>query len=113
MKIIYVFLFCSFLSLRTDGQGGTWTRISGDSTFNNTGVYGTQGVPSVNNHPPGIYEGCEWKDKQGNFWLYGGAVDSNLYDLGDLWKYNPQTNEWTWVKGDGTKNPPAVTGTQG
>ncbi len=20
--------------------------------------------------------------------------------LNDLWKYNPATNEWTWVKGD-------------
>ncbi|MBL0052493.1 MAG: hypothetical protein IPP29_13785 [Bacteroidetes bacterium] len=40
---------------------------SGSSNANAAGVYGAQGVLSVNNHPPAVYEPCEWKDKQGNF----------------------------------------------
>jgi hypothetical protein len=91
-------------------QGGIWTWISGDTIPNATGVYGTQGVPSVNNHPPALYEYTEWKDKQGNFWVYGGYIPAPYCDL---WKYNPNTNEWTWVKGTAIPNQPAVYGIQG
>jgi len=91
-------------------QGGIWTWISGDTLPNATGVYGTQGIPSVNNHPPALYEYTEWKDKQGNFWVYGGYIPAPYCDL---WKYNPNTNEWTWVKGTGIPNQPPVYGIQG
>src|SRR5688500_16568539 len=93
--LIYVFLiFCCQFSY---SQGGTWTWISGSNTPGAAASYGPQGVPSVNNHPPGGYEPTEWKDKNGNFWLYGGWSFPKNYS--DLWKYNPTTNEWTWVKG--------------
>jgi N-acetylneuraminic acid mutarotase len=32
--------------------------------------------------------------------------------LNDLWKYNPSTNEWTWISGDNTVNQPGVYGTK-
>jgi len=92
----------------TFSQSGMWTWISGDSAVGAPGVYGTQGIPSVNNHPPALYEYAEWKDKQGNFWIYGGWTPP----LSDLWKYNPNTYEWTWVKGTGVVQN-AVYGTQG
>ena len=90
-------------------QGGIWTWISGSNIQGNPGVYGTQGVPSINNHPPGAYEYSEWKDLQGNFWIYGGAYPS----LNDLWKYDPVTNEWTWVKGNQQAAQLPVYGIQG
>jgi len=90
-------------------QGGEWTWISGSNIQGNPGVYGTQGIPSVSNHPPGAYEYIDWKDLQGNFWLYGGAYPS----LNDLWKYNPVTNEWTWVKGSQLPGQAPVYGTLG
>jgi len=90
-------------------QSGIWTWISGSDIQGDPGVYGTQGVPSVNNHPPGAYEYSEWKDLQGNFWIYGGAYPG----LNDLWKYNPVTNEWTWVKGTQQAAQLPVYGTQG
>ncbi|MCX6274620.1 MAG: T9SS type A sorting domain-containing protein [Bacteroidetes bacterium] len=90
-------------------QAGLWTWISGSNIPNVGGIYGIQGVPSVNNHPPAVYEACEWKDKQGNFWVYSGY--SNFDD--DLWKFNPLTLEWTWVKGSGLSGQNPVYGSQG
>jgi hypothetical protein len=90
-------------------QGGIWTWISGSTNLADPGVYGTQGVPSVNNRPPANYEYVEWKDKSGNFWIYGGTYSS----FNDLWKFNPQTLEWMWVKGDTSISQSAIFGIQG
>jgi PKD repeat protein len=90
-------------------QAGEWTWMSGVNTTNFQGSFGTQGVPSPTNSPPGEYEDCEWKDHQGNFWLYGGTFNN----YGDLWRYNPATNEWTWMTGTGLINAVANYGIQG
>ncbi|HRC32547.1 MAG TPA: kelch repeat-containing protein [Bacteroidia bacterium] len=108
-KILFLFLIQNILAITIYAQGGTWTWISGSSNANALGVFGTQGIPSVNNHPPAVYEPCEWKDKQGNFWIYGGTYNSYC----DLWKFNPTTLEWTWVKGSGLQNMPTYYGTKG
>jgi len=90
-------------------QAGTWTWISGSNVISDPGVFGTQGVSSVNNYPPSAYEYNEWKDKQGNFWLYGGMDPQ----YSDLWKYNPVTTEWTWVNGNGLVSNAPVYGIKG
>jgi hypothetical protein len=105
----YLFILLSFSTSLAFSQSGMWTWISGSNQVGALGVYGTQGVPSVNNHPPGLYEYSEWKDLQGNFWLYGGFNPS----YSDLWKYNPVTNEWTWIKGNGLTSQPPSYGTLG
>jgi N-acetylneuraminic acid mutarotase len=67
-----------------------------------SGVYGTQGVPAAGNVPGSRSGASSWTDSSGNFWLFGGAgFDSGTIDgnLGDLWEFNPSTNEWTWVSG--------------
>ncbi len=74
LTILFLLHLQYFITITIYAQGGTWTWISGDSMPNAPGVYGTQGVPSINNHPPAVYEPCEWKDKQGNFWIYGGVI---------------------------------------
>ncbi len=90
-------------------QGGIWTWISGSNLLADNGIYGTQGMPSINNRPPANYEYVEWKDNAGNFWIYGGTFPP----LSDLWKFNPQTLEWTWVKGNALSSQVAIYGTQG
>ena len=85
-----------------------WTWISGSNVHGASAVHGTQGVPSGLNHPAAQYEQNQWKDKQGNLWLYGGMYPS----IDDMWKYNPFTNEWTWMRGTGTATAP-VYGTMG
>jgi hypothetical protein len=105
----FLFLNLILLSDVVIAQAGWWTWISGSSMLGAPSVFGTQGIPSVLNHPAGSYEQLQWKDKQGNFWLYGGTYPA----LNDLWKYDPVTNEWTWVHGTGTAHVNAVYGTMG
>src|SRR5687767_4609110 len=80
---------------------GEWMWIHGTNTTNNTGSFGIQGVSSPLNKPPGLYTSCGWTDLNGNFWLFGGWFNGNY---GDLWKYDPVINEWTWMKGTGIAN---------
>jgi hypothetical protein len=85
-----------------------WAWISGDSTKGVAGIYGIQGIEDSANQPGARSFSTSWIDLNGNFWLFGGAGYSN-----DLWKYNPVTNLWTWVKGDSTKNVGGTYGIQG
>ena len=109
-KIITVFVFC-FLIGKCFSQAGEWVWIKGDNIVNQPGNYGVQGVPSPTNNPPSLYEPCEWTDLNGNFWLFGGSRSGSTYN--DLWKYNPLTNEWTWMKGPGIVDDPGNHGVQG
>ena len=104
---LILFLFCSTNSF---GQGGIWTWMTG-STSGMPAVYGTQGIPSIANTPQGIYEAIQWKDKNGNFWIYGGISDSG--GVSDLWRFNPSTYEWTWVFGKGIYGEAVHYGAQG
>jgi type IX secretion system substrate protein/galactose oxidase-like protein len=110
-KIITVFIFC-FLCGECFSQAGEWVWIKGDSTFNQPAHYGLQGIPSPTNNPPSLYEPCEWTDLNGNFWLFGG-LNFLGNQLGDLWKYDSFTNEWTWIKGSGLPDDTGSYGVQG
>jgi gliding motility-associated-like protein len=115
-------------SLRAYGQGGTWTWMRGGSLKsdgNNYGFeygqgnYGQKGVAAATNEPPARYEACYWTDLDGNFWLFGGTwiPNGNRYGLGnDLWKFDVQTNLWTWMSGPNViagPDPAGVWGTKG
>ena len=89
------FLFLMFLSGTSFSQG-IWTWMSGATVPNGLAVYGTQGVPSVNNHPHATYSPYCWTDKQGNCWIFAGS-DSQDSSNADLWEFNPSSLEWTWV----------------
>ena len=113
MKILLllasVFLFITYqLSF---AQQGEWTWMTGSNSINNSGSYGTQGIASATNSPPANYATATWTDPDGNFWLYGGAINFDAYS--DLWKFDPITSMWTWMQGPGTLNQPAVFGTLG
>jgi len=80
-----------------DGSAQTWTWMKGDSTLITNGQYGTKGVAAPSNKPPGLYEPCEWRDLNGNFWMFSGAGYAAWFNA--LWRYDAVTNEWTWVNG--------------
>ncbi|HYV90419.1 MAG TPA: kelch repeat-containing protein [Chitinophagales bacterium] len=109
---IFIILILLFCVNKTYAQAGMWTWINGDTTLGATPHYGTQEVPSLLNYPSGAYEGCEWTDKQGNFWYFGGAV-SYYGETSDLWKYDLLTNMWIWMKGPGVANDTGSYGIQG
>jgi N-acetylneuraminic acid mutarotase len=93
-----------------------WTWIKGDNIRNKLGIYGMQGTPNAANKPGGRSSAVAWKDGSGNLWLFGGngfPAAGVSGSLNDLWKYNDITNEWTWVKGDNSKNKLGIYGIQG
>lgn len=93
-------------------QAGWWTWMHGSPSPINpiaNGTFGTQGVAAPTNDPPRSFNSGEWTDQNGNFWMFGGAQP--LPDV--LWKFDPATNMWTWMKGPNVANSPGVYGTQG
>lgn len=80
----------------------TWTLVSGSTTFDQAGSYGTTASPS---NVPGARWGADsWVDSSGNFWIFGGqGFDSNGTKglLNDLWEFQTTggLNEWIWVGG--------------
>lgn len=92
-----------------------WTWIKGDSTINEVGNYSTPGIEDATNKPGARYGSQSWTDAGGNLWLLGGygynSINSGL--LNDIWKYNPVTNNWTWIKGDNSIDQFEIYGTKG
>lgn len=93
-----------------------WTWMHGPQGVGNPGSYGTQGVAAPTNYPPARREACAaWVDNNGIFWLFGGEANmagpTQYYN--DLWKYDPATNMWTWVRGSNTPNSNGNYGTMG
>lgn len=90
--------------------------MGGSSSFNEAGIYGTQGVPDPENIPGGRQSAVTWKDHSGNIWLFGGlGLDANGASefLNDLWKYS--AGQWTWMGGSSVRSvgPSGVYGTKG
>ncbi|MEI6817872.1 MAG: kelch repeat-containing protein [Bacteroidota bacterium] len=113
MKKILGIILILLITLNAYSQMGEWTWMNGDSTANSLGHYGTQGVFDSLNTPPGLYEACEWTDKQGNFWLFGGVGQNQGSCYSDLWEFNPSINQWAWIKGPGITDQTGIYGTQG
>ena len=94
---------------------GQWTWVDGSTTVNQTGVYGTEGVPAANNVPGARYDAVSWMDANGSLWLFGGdGVDGagNQGRLDDLWMFNPISGQWTWADGSWTRNQIGIYGTE-
>ncbi|MEO6831339.1 MAG: kelch repeat-containing protein, partial [Chitinophagaceae bacterium] len=88
-----------------------WTWVKGSTTLS-AGSYGTLGVESATNEPPGRYSYTRWKDANDNLYLFAGRDLSANKNLNDVWRYRPSTNQWTWVAGtnigdDSGKYPPS------
>lgn len=84
---------------------GQWTWMKGDTISGGIGVYGVVGTPTLANRPGARIYSMAWTDQLGRFWLMGGhGITTNYGYLNDVWKYDPATNQWTWVKGSSTTN---------
>jgi hypothetical protein len=92
-----------------------WTWMKGD-TLNKFAVYGLKGIESSSNEPGARTGAFGWKSAGGTFWLMGGAGMDAANQNGfynDLWRFDPLTNNWTWMKGDSTFDKPEVYGDEG
>jgi hypothetical protein len=98
-------------------DGANWTWVSGSSTPNQLGIYGTKGVTAPGNMPGARYGSVSWIDGGGNLWLFGGegyGVDMGCCGQGhlnDFWVFDGEN--WTWVGGSNVVFGPAVYGTKG
>jgi len=105
---------------RYDPSSNEWAWMSGSSTIEQPGVYGTLGTPAPANVPGARSDSMSWIDALGNFWLFGGeGNDANGSGgvLNDLWEFSPSANEWAWMAGSSTvsskRDQPGVYGTMG
>lgn len=94
-----------------------WTWVKGSLNANLNGTYGVKGA-SVSTNTPGARQGATtWVDAEDVLWLFGGigqpGTGAVSGSLADLWKYNPASNQWTWVSGPGTLNINGVYGQLG
>jgi N-acetylneuraminic acid mutarotase len=101
---------------RFDPAAAEWTWIRGGVTVDQTGVYGTKGELDPANIPGSRQSGAAWLDSAGHVWLFGGyGFDSagERGDLNDLWRFRPDTLEWSWIFGSNVKSAVGVYGTLG
>ncbi len=85
-----------------------WTWMKGSQFNGQLGIYGIKGIESSDNTPGARQAYGRWKDNDGNLWLFGGLNYGILYN--DLWRYNPNTNNWAWIAGDSSSNTNSVYG---
>jgi|SRR5580700_6360269 hypothetical protein len=85
-----------------------WTWVSGSNLPNQSGVYGTQGLPAPGNVPGARNWAVGWIDSSGSLWLFGGASSAGTGLLNDLWKYS--NGQWTWMSGSSQVNQPGTYG---
>ncbi len=92
-----------------------WTWMKGDNIVDQSGVYGTNCIPHTANKPGARSISSTWRDQAGNLWLFGGMglTTNGSGFLNDLWKFNPLSNIWTWMKGDSIHNQYSSYGVQG
>ena len=63
--------------------------------------------------PRRVYAPVFWTGKDGTFWIYGGKDVTSHY-LSELWRFDPDTRMWTWMKGDsGLVDQPPTFGSKG
>ena len=82
-----------------------WTWISGASSPQEQGRYGSQGLASANNQPGARFGAAGWAGANDKLWLFGGqgfgakGLQPNFGYLNDLWQFDLRSKQWTWVSG--------------
>lgn len=99
-----------------DPGSNEWTWMTGASVNSQPGIYGVTGIPHEANTPGARFAPASWIDDAGEFWLFGGDGYDSVDDSGrlaDLWRYDPEINQWTFVKGSSFRREPGSYGTRG
>jgi len=95
---------------------GEWAWVSGSDENRQSGSYVTQGTSHPDNVPGARRGGASWTDNDGRLWLFGGEgydTNGNRGELNDLWFWDPDVEEWTWVGGSDEVDQSGIYGTRG
>ena len=93
---------------------GQWVWIAGPSSTGDSAVSGDLCEPGIEFHPAARYENRSTViDTNGNVLMFGGFTSAPVRNMNDLWRYNSETNEWTWIAGSHVPNQSSVFGTKG
>lgn len=111
MKRILLACALFHIAIFSSAQENMWAWIKGDTVGAFPAVFGEQGVPGMANSPSGAYNALGWVDNDGMFWMMGGSGYFGWRN--DLWRFNPETLEWTWMKGSQEGNDPGSYGEMG
>lgn len=100
MKKQFQYLVLAFMLVGAIQAQFNWTWIGGNHTSSNiyNPVYGTQGVANSANDPGSRMYAVTWTDNNGDLWMFGG-YHPNYGMMTDLWRYQPSTGLWTFMKG--------------
>lgn len=115
-RIPLVLSFFVLISIEPLAQTPVYTWMGGSDVINQSGNFGTKGIPSTENIPSARQAASSWVDLSGNIWIYGGSgwdSEGNGGTLNDLWKFNPETLEWTWIGGSPIAEQDPIYGTKG
>ena len=88
-----------------------WTWIAGSNIPDQSGIYGSHGIPASGNVPSARAGAASWIDGNDHFWVFGGfgrAAAGSLGDLNDLWRF--EGLHWTWIAGHDGTNQSGVCG---
>ncbi|MFN5371125.1 MAG: kelch repeat-containing protein, partial [Bacteroidia bacterium] len=81
----------------------TWTWMGGSAGSNSIPpIHGVLGEPSSTNTPGGRWTDSQWRDSNGDFWLFSGATGTFATTFADIWKFSPSSLLWTWMGGANT-----------
>ncbi|MCZ7554930.1 MAG: hypothetical protein M5R41_00835 [Bacteroidia bacterium] len=92
-----------------------WAWMHGTRTINERGIYGTLGLPDSLSTPGSRSGAFTWKAKDGTFRLFGGntrIAGLVIHVYNDLWKFDANTNLWTWMHGPDSVDDPGQYGTR-
>lgn len=95
---------------------GHWTWMHGPTATMGAGIYGSKGIPAPSNQPGARNDGVGWVGDDGNLWTFGGGGYDELGTfgvLGDLWRYDLATGEWTCMGGSVASDQLGIYGTRG
>jgi N-acetylneuraminic acid mutarotase len=98
------------------GINTPWTWKKGPNQPHGIASNGTMGVEAASNVPTPRMSGSTFRDNSGNLWLFGGFTYQPApmyFYFNELWKFDPVTNNWTWMKGSSSPNTPGSYGTIG
>ncbi|MBB6369601.1 kelch repeat-containing protein [Chryseobacterium shigense] len=80
---------------------------SGGNSYDFTSYEKLAGLVESENTPGGTAKyGAQWKDTDGNLWIYGicgkygNEINSTGYSSVDLWKFNSSQKKWQWINGN-------------